>query len=92
MMSAAVADSDSVLPKTPALETESDAFAVSVSVMLRVARAVIESEAVEDSEIDAVITTEPESKYQPSEPLLVELVPAYHVVSRLYARTPVIAK
>jgi hypothetical protein len=32
------------------------------------------------------------SKYQPNDPLFVEFAPAYHVVSRLYARTPVIVK
>ncbi len=68
------------------------AVAVSLVLARKVRNAVTASLAVDVSDMEAVMTTMPESKYQPNEPLLVEFVPAYHVSVRSYARTPVMAR
>ena len=91
--SVAVAASDRLgLNVLPGASTVSVAVDVSDRLEMYVSTADTASVAVDVSEMVAVIATTPDSKYQPSEPLLVELAPAYHVVSRLYARTPVTAK
>ena len=91
--SATVADSLSVPRQMNPAAAASAAVVVSDMLTLMVAVLFCASADVADS----MMYTEmgpppPASKYQPSEPLLVELAPAYHVVSRLYARTPVMVR
>jgi hypothetical protein len=71
----------------------SAAVIVSDTPMFNVARLDSLLSAVADSMMNTAMgPPPPASKYQPKEPLLVELAPAYHVVSRLYALTPVMVR
>ena len=80
-------------PNDARLLIESDAVVVSDALVLKAANPLIESAAVDDSMMNAVTAPPPPAtKYQPNDPLFVELLPAYQVVSRLYALTPVMVK
>lgn len=92
--SVAVADSEMAARNNRIPVIVSVAVAVSAILGLYVLPgALIKSVAVDVSAIKTLIAPPGEVwNIQPNEPLLVELAPAYQVVARLYARTPVMVK
>jgi hypothetical protein len=84
MVSEAVAVSEKDTLKANEAETASEPVAVSEKDTLKANEAETASEPVAVSEKETLNVVPPgAAKIQPSEPLLVEFAPAYHVLSRL---------